>query len=177
MDVDLTPRLPAKSFGSDGGSYYSWSSSELPMLGEANIGAAKLALERRGLALPSYSDSAKIAYVLQGLSYFSLFFFFNMVMAVYWWKFMGIFLHGCVLGDILLLLWIGSIVLFFPSVYICQDLFFLLLFSMVVVVAYSHVLFCYGSGHVVFVFDVLHVGNSFWFLLWRSQVTFDQSKM
>lgn len=83
MDVDLTPRLPAKSFGSDGGSYYSWSSSELPMLGEANIGAAKLALERRGLALPSYSDSAKIAYVLQGLSYFSLVFFLIWLLAVY----------------------------------------------------------------------------------------------
>lgn len=67
MDVDLTPHLPTKSFGSDGGSYYSWATSDLPMLREADIGLAKLALEKRGLALPTYSDSAKIAYVLQGL--------------------------------------------------------------------------------------------------------------
>ncbi|XP_072980990.1 cocosin 1-like [Typha angustifolia] len=66
MDVDLTPKLPKKSYGGDGGSYYEWCSDELPMLRKANIGAAKLALEKRGLALPSYSDSAKVAYVLQG---------------------------------------------------------------------------------------------------------------
>lgn len=39
---------------------------ELPMLRAASIGSAKLALEKRGLALPSYSDSAEVAYVLQG---------------------------------------------------------------------------------------------------------------
>ncbi|XP_068637341.1 11S globulin seed storage protein Ana o 2.0101-like [Aristolochia californica] len=66
MDVDLTPKSAQKCFGSDGGSYYSWSNSDLPMLGHAKIGAAKLALAKNGLALPSYSDSAKIAYVLQG---------------------------------------------------------------------------------------------------------------
>ncbi|XP_077232914.1 glutelin type-D 1-like [Tasmannia lanceolata] len=66
MDVDLSPKLAKKVYGGDGGSYYSWSSSELPMLKEGNIGASKLALEKRGLALPSYSDSAKVAYVLQG---------------------------------------------------------------------------------------------------------------
>nr|CAD1828742.1 unnamed protein product [Ananas comosus var. bracteatus] len=48
------------------GSYYEWCSGDLPMLGAAKIGAAKLALGKRGLALPSYSDSAKVAYVLQG---------------------------------------------------------------------------------------------------------------
>ncbi|KAJ8642307.1 hypothetical protein MRB53_019001 [Persea americana] len=66
MDVDLTPRLAKKSYSGDGGAYYTWSSSELGMLEKAKIGAAKLALEKGGLALPSYSDSAKVAYVLQG---------------------------------------------------------------------------------------------------------------
>jgi len=36
------------------------------MLGVASIGAAKLSLAAGGLSLPSYSDSAKVAYVLQG---------------------------------------------------------------------------------------------------------------
>ncbi|KAG1339186.1 glutelin type-D 1 [Cocos nucifera] len=66
MDIDLSPRLSKKTYGGDGGSYHEWCSEELPMLGEAKIGAAKLALEKQGLALPSYSDSAKVAYVLQG---------------------------------------------------------------------------------------------------------------
>ncbi|XP_058099019.1 glutelin type-D 1-like [Magnolia sinica] len=66
MDIDLSPKQAKKSYGGDGGSYYSWASSDLPMLAEAKIGAAKLALEKRGLALPSYADSAKVAYVLQG---------------------------------------------------------------------------------------------------------------
>ncbi|KAH7667761.1 11-S seed storage protein plant protein [Dioscorea alata] len=66
MDVDISPKLSKKLYGGDGGAYYSWSPEELPMLREGNIGAAKLVLENRGLALPSYSDSAKVAYVLQG---------------------------------------------------------------------------------------------------------------
>lgn len=66
MEIDLTPQLAKKIYGSDGGSYYSWSPKELPMLREGNIGAAKLALEKNGFALPRYSDSAKVAYVLQG---------------------------------------------------------------------------------------------------------------
>ncbi|XP_074570687.1 glutelin type-A 1-like [Curcuma longa] len=66
MEIDLTPRLSKKSYGGDGGAYYAWCGEELPMLRAANIGAEKLALEKRGLALPSYSDSAKVAYVLQG---------------------------------------------------------------------------------------------------------------
>ncbi|KAJ6833325.1 legumin B-like [Iris pallida] len=66
VDVDISPKLSKKAYGGDGGAYYSWCPNELPMLGRANIGAAKLALEKRGLALPSYSDSAKVAYVLQG---------------------------------------------------------------------------------------------------------------
>ncbi|KAK6935920.1 Cupin 1 [Dillenia turbinata] len=66
MEIDLSPRLPKKSYGGDGGSYHSWSPDELPMLREGNIGAAKLALEKNGFALPRYSDSSKVAYVLQG---------------------------------------------------------------------------------------------------------------
>lgn len=64
--IDLTPRLPKKLYGGDGGSYLAWSPDELPMLKEGNIGAAKLALEKNGLAVPRYSDSSKVAYVLQG---------------------------------------------------------------------------------------------------------------
>ncbi|KAG6495982.1 glutelin type-D 1-like [Zingiber officinale] len=66
MEIDLTPRLSKKSYGGDGGAYYSWSAEELPMLRAASIGAAKILLEKRGFALPSYSDSSKVAYVLQG---------------------------------------------------------------------------------------------------------------
>ncbi|GAB2291643.1 hypothetical protein Dimus_025899 [Dionaea muscipula] len=66
MEIDLTPKLPQMVCGGDGGSYHAWCPSELPMLREGNIGAAKLALEKNGFALPRYSDSAKVAYVLQG---------------------------------------------------------------------------------------------------------------
>ncbi|XP_051113601.1 glutelin type-D 1-like [Andrographis paniculata] len=66
MDVDLSPKLSKKVYGGDGGAYYAWCPNELPMLKEGNIGAAKLHLEKDGFALPRYSDSAKVAYVLQG---------------------------------------------------------------------------------------------------------------
>ncbi|XP_057443680.1 glutelin type-D 1-like [Lotus japonicus] len=66
MDIDLSPQLAKKVYGGNGGSYYAWSPSELPMLREGNIGAGKLALEKNGFALPRYSDSSKVAYVLQG---------------------------------------------------------------------------------------------------------------
>ncbi|RZC75628.1 hypothetical protein C5167_051111 [Papaver somniferum] len=66
MDVDLTPKVSKSVYGGDGGSYFSWSPSDLPMLKEGNIGASKIALQKNGLAMPSYSDSAKVAYVLQG---------------------------------------------------------------------------------------------------------------
>ncbi|KAF8666858.1 hypothetical protein HU200_053377 [Digitaria exilis] len=67
MAVDLTPRQPKKAYGGEGGAYYEWSPADLPMLGVASIGAAKLSLAAGGLSLPSYSDSAKVAYVLQGM--------------------------------------------------------------------------------------------------------------
>ncbi|XP_059430093.1 11S globulin seed storage protein Ana o 2.0101-like [Corylus avellana] len=66
MELDLSPKLAKKVYGDNGGAYYAWSPSELPMLREGNIGAAKLALEKHGFALPRYSDSPKVAYVLQG---------------------------------------------------------------------------------------------------------------
>lgn len=66
MDVDLTPKLAKQIYGGDGGSYHAWCPNELPMLKEGNIGAAKIALSKNGFALPRYSDSAKVAYVLQG---------------------------------------------------------------------------------------------------------------
>ncbi|XP_006645410.1 cocosin 1-like [Oryza brachyantha] len=66
MSMDLSPKRPAKAYSADGGAYYDWSPSDLPMLAAASIGAAKLSLAAGGLALPSYSDSAKVAYVLQG---------------------------------------------------------------------------------------------------------------
>ncbi|CDP08990.1 unnamed protein product [Coffea canephora] len=66
MEIDLSPKLAKKAYGGDGGAYYAWCPDELPMLRQGNIGAAKLALEKNGFALPRYSDSAKVAYVLQG---------------------------------------------------------------------------------------------------------------
>lgn len=67
MELDLTPKLAKQVYGGNGGAYYSWSPSELPMLREGNIGAAKLALEKHCFALPHYSDSSMVAYVLQGI--------------------------------------------------------------------------------------------------------------
>ncbi|KAL7153730.1 hypothetical protein ABFS83_04G188000 [Erythranthe nasuta] len=66
MELDLTPKLAKKVYGGDGGAYYAWCPNELPMLREGNIGASKLVLEKNGFAMPRYSDSAKVAYVLQG---------------------------------------------------------------------------------------------------------------
>ena len=66
MELDLSPKLAKKVYGDNGGSYHAWCPNELPMLREGNIGAAKLALEKNGFALPRYSDSSKVAYVLQG---------------------------------------------------------------------------------------------------------------
>lgn len=73
MEIDLTPRLANKVYGGDGGYYSAWSPSELPMLREGDIGAAKLSLQKDGFALPSYSDSARVAYVLQGIVVFFCF--------------------------------------------------------------------------------------------------------
>lgn len=67
MEIDLTPKVAKKVYGGDGGSYHAWCPNDLPMLKQGNIGAAKLFLNKNGFALPCYSDSAKVAYVLQGI--------------------------------------------------------------------------------------------------------------
>uniref|UniRef100_M8BYB0 13S globulin basic chain n=1 Tax=Aegilops tauschii TaxID=37682 RepID=M8BYB0_AEGTA len=66
MSMDLSPKKPAKAYGGVRASPTAGPPPALPMLGAASIGAAKLHLSAGGLALPSYSDSAKVAYVLQG---------------------------------------------------------------------------------------------------------------
>lgn len=50
----------------EGGGYYAWSTSKLPLLRESNLGAGKLLLHPLGFALPHFADSSKLAYVLQG---------------------------------------------------------------------------------------------------------------
>ena len=77
MDFDLSPKLAQKLFEGEGGSYYSWSSSRFPMLGEQKVGAGKLVLPPRGFALPHYADSSKIGYVLQGSSSSSFLYYNN----------------------------------------------------------------------------------------------------
>ncbi|KAK9049064.1 hypothetical protein SSX86_031969 [Deinandra increscens subsp. villosa] len=69
MDIDLSPKLAKKLYGGDGGSYHAWCPNELPMLKQGNIGAGKLFQAKNGLALPRYSDSAKVAYVLHGIDF------------------------------------------------------------------------------------------------------------
>lgn len=64
--MDLTPESAQKLFEGDGGAYYIWSSSDAPVLAEAKVGAGKLVLQPHGFALPHYSDSSKLGYVLQG---------------------------------------------------------------------------------------------------------------
>ncbi|KAI5001470.1 hypothetical protein ZWY2020_026120 [Hordeum vulgare] len=65
MSMDLSPKKPAKAYGSDGGAHYDWSPADLPMLGAASIGAAKLH-SPPAAPPPQLPDSAKVAYVLQG---------------------------------------------------------------------------------------------------------------
>ncbi|XP_020254616.1 glycinin G1-like [Asparagus officinalis] len=66
MGSDLSLKSSRTLFEGEGGSYYSWSSSDLPMLKEANVGAGKLVLKPLGFALPHYADSTKVGYVLEG---------------------------------------------------------------------------------------------------------------
>ncbi|KAM1225814.1 hypothetical protein PS2_044031 [Malus domestica] len=64
--MDLSPKSAQKLFEGDGGAYYIWSSSDVPVLGEAKVGAGKLVLQPHGFALPHHADSSKLGYVLQG---------------------------------------------------------------------------------------------------------------
>lgn len=66
MDMDLSPKFSKPMFEGEGGSYYTWSSTEFPVLGEAKVGAGVLVLKPGGFALPHYSDCSKVGYVLQG---------------------------------------------------------------------------------------------------------------
>jgi hypothetical protein len=68
MELDLTPKTAETLFEGDGGSYYVWSSSQMPVLASANVGAGRLVLKPQGFALPHYADSSKVAYVIQGQS-------------------------------------------------------------------------------------------------------------
>lgn len=79
MELDLSPKLAKIVYGGNGGGYFAWSPDDLPMLRQGSIGAAKLALEKYGFALPCYSDSAKVAYVLQGIA---LWFFFSYMLLI-----------------------------------------------------------------------------------------------
>ncbi|XP_016504127.1 12S seed storage protein CRB-like [Nicotiana tabacum] len=64
---DLSVRMRAKMvYEGEGGGYSEWCPKEHEVLQDHNIGAAKLVLSTNGFALPCYSDSAKVAYVLQG---------------------------------------------------------------------------------------------------------------
>ncbi|KAL6297508.1 hypothetical protein ACE6H2_005650 [Prunus campanulata] len=65
-NMDLTPKQAQKLFEGDGGAYYIWSSSDVPALGEAKVGASKVVLQPHGFGFPHYADSAKLGYVLQG---------------------------------------------------------------------------------------------------------------
>uniref|UniRef100_A0A0C9RGQ2 TSA: Wollemia nobilis Ref_Wollemi_Transcript_26035_1627 transcribed RNA sequence n=1 Tax=Wollemia nobilis TaxID=56998 RepID=A0A0C9RGQ2_9CONI len=62
----LTPAVPKEILRSEGGSYHVWLSSDVSMLAEGRIGAAKLILNHLGLSLPKFSDSSKVCYVLGG---------------------------------------------------------------------------------------------------------------
>ncbi|XP_020213705.1 11S globulin [Cajanus cajan] len=66
MELDLTPRRAETMFEGDGGGYYTWSSSQVPLLAKNNVCAGRLLLHPRGFALPHYADSSKIGYVIQG---------------------------------------------------------------------------------------------------------------
>ncbi|KAK4339922.1 hypothetical protein RND71_041384 [Anisodus tanguticus] len=48
------------------GGYYTWSSTQFPVLSQKKLAAGLLVLQPRGFAQPHYADSSKIAYVSQG---------------------------------------------------------------------------------------------------------------
>lgn len=48
------------------GGYYTWSSTQFPVLSQKKLAAGLLVLQPRGFALPHYADSSKIAYVCEG---------------------------------------------------------------------------------------------------------------
>jgi len=66
MELDLTPKAAQTLFEGDGGAYYIWLSSQVPVLAKTNVGAGNLVLHPRGLALPHYGDASKVGYVKEG---------------------------------------------------------------------------------------------------------------
>lgn len=66
MAAELSPALSKSIFEGAGGSYATWSGADLPLLTDAKLGGGKLVLKPLGLALPHYSDSSKVGYVLEG---------------------------------------------------------------------------------------------------------------
>ncbi|KAM0028549.1 putative 11-S seed storage protein, plant [Helianthus debilis subsp. tardiflorus] len=59
-------------FEGNSGGYYGWSNSKVPLLSELNLGAGKLLLHPLAFALPLYTDSNKICFVLEGTITFGL---------------------------------------------------------------------------------------------------------
>jgi len=91
MELDLTPKKAEALVEGDGGGYYTWSTSEVPLLAEKNVSAGRLLLRPRGFALPHYSDVSKVGYVIQGQSpYIYLFCFHFMLQLRYASKFIFI---------------------------------------------------------------------------------------
>ena len=76
-EMDLTPKTSQALFEGDGGAYYTWSTSQMPLLAKTNVGAGLLVLQPSGFALPHYADSSKVGYVLQGQSPILISFFFQ----------------------------------------------------------------------------------------------------
>lgn len=68
MELDLTPKTAEVLFEGDGGGYYTWWSSKVPLLAKTNMGAGRLVLQPQGFALPHYADISKVGYVLEGQS-------------------------------------------------------------------------------------------------------------
>lgn len=87
MELDLTPKTAEALFEGDGGGYYTWSSSQMPVLANANVGAGRLVLHPRGFALPHYGDSSKVGYVIEGQRpIFDIFFSFNVYLLLSMYK-------------------------------------------------------------------------------------------
>ncbi|KAJ7530176.1 hypothetical protein O6H91_15G083200 [Diphasiastrum complanatum] len=63
---DLEPRRPKQQFKSEGGQLEEWSGDEYRALRDANMAAAKITLNPRGLLLPVYKDSHGIKVVVEG---------------------------------------------------------------------------------------------------------------
>ncbi|XP_015060678.1 13S globulin seed storage protein 2-like isoform X3 [Solanum pennellii] len=68
MDIILSSKKADKTIVEvEGvGGYYTWSSSQFPVLSQKKVAAGLILLQPRGFALPHYTDSSKIAYVCEG---------------------------------------------------------------------------------------------------------------